>query len=343
MFDRLSVSNARCFGWFASIAAYWGLIYMAWNKTRLKLYLGAGMLEELFSRQKISAVLQNIDTIESNAALQIAEKGSMSTIFLFVPLVMAFILIISPFVIRRDHKAPVTGIFSLPVLTISCYIFVSLMNVIIAAGMIGGLSYLFFHKPSPDFLMFLIHPLYLFLPFVFGSLPGFLSQLVYLGFTCSVLTTPGAYAEEFQTSRENVYAEKAPEAEEPEDDWDKSACIMELDRLMRIINTKFSYPPFLHMVRQDISGYINRPSQIKNDVKLKIPHYKIVLTEARNSMRDLLNNGKYDQAIHDTFVFIVKEMERMEYNTEEETGKAIEWLENIARQKTASAEGVPSL
>jgi hypothetical protein len=105
-----------------------------------------------------------------------------------------------------------------------------------------------------------------------------------------------------------------------DDDWDKSACLMEMDRLTRILNTKFDAPLFLDRVRAGVSEYINRPAQIRNDMNLGLPHYKIVLTETKNSLLNILNADPKTPKAAEAFEFIIDEMVRMEYISKEDAG-----------------------
>ena len=86
-----------------------------------------------------------------------------------------------------------------------------------------------------------------------------------------------------------------------------------MDRLIRILNSKFDAPSFIERLRGDIASYVNRPSLVKNEVRLGLPHYKIVLTATKNSLRAMLDEDPKTPKATDAFAFIVDEMLRMDY------------------------------
>jgi hypothetical protein len=305
MFSKLEISIWRAFFWPVANLLYWGLIFLSWWDTRFKVFLGAEMLDGFARLRSMPAVMANIDALRDRAAVAVAENGAMQGDFMIIPLVMAVVMFIVPFVVRRDFKGPVSGAVVLPAMTMLCYFFASFLNLVIVAAMSAGIHYLLFRVPGPDIFMFMVHPLYLIYP-VFQSETGLLSQCLYLVYAATVLCT-----------------ESAPEYEEyddedlaggvGDDDWDKSACLMEMDRLTRILNAKFDTPSFIERLRGDISSYVNRPSLVKNEVRLGLPHYKIVLTATKNSLRAMLDEDPKTPKASDAFTFIVDEMLRMDY------------------------------
>jgi hypothetical protein len=311
MFNKIEISIVRAFFWPAANLIYWGLVFLAWWDTRFKVFLGISIVQRFSELRDFPAVMQNIGELEGRAHIAIAEAGAMPSEFIMIPLVTAAVLFIVPFVVRRDYSVPVKGVIILPAMTLLCYFFTSILNMIVVAAMSAGIHYLMFRAPGPDIFMFMVHPLYLIYP-LFDSLPGFASQCVYLVYTASVLCTEsrdeddefGGEDEEFDAGGD--------------DDWDKSACLMEMDRLTRILNTKFDSPTFIERVRANVSEYINRPSQIRGDMSLGLPHYKIVLTETKNSLLGILAVDSKTPKASEAFEFVIDEMVRMEYISAED-------------------------
>jgi hypothetical protein len=207
-----------------------------------------------------------------------------------------------------------------------CYIAVSLINIVLAASLNGGIYYILLKKPSPDFFMFMIHPLYLIFP-LFRSAPGFLSQCVYLAFIVSVLSAPGMERDDAESGGAYDYDGEDQPEDGTDDDWDRSACVMEMDRLTRILNSKFEEPQLIHEVRSDVAEYINRPSQALGDVKLGIAHYKIVLTEAKNSLQRIISENRNRPDSDNAFLFIVNELERMSYISDGDAAAMREFIQ----------------
>ncbi|MDR1508362.1 MAG: hypothetical protein LBS53_01835 [Synergistaceae bacterium] len=312
MFNRIEISIGRAFFWPTANLIYWGLIFLAWWDTRFKVFLGISMVEKFGELRDFSAVMKNISELEGWAHTAIAKSGAMPSEFIMIPLVTAVVLFIVPFVVRRDYGAPVRGAIILPAMTLLCYFFTSILIMIVVAAMSAGIHYLMFRIPGPDIFMFMIHPLYLIYPF-FDSLPGFTSQCVYLIYTASVLCTESIDEDEKFDDRDDEF-----DAPSDDDDWDKSACLMEMDRLTRILNTKFDTPAFIERVRADVSEYINSPAQIRNEMKLGLPHYKIILTETKNSLFAILDADPKTPKASDAFAFVIDEMVRMEYISAED-------------------------
>jgi hypothetical protein len=315
MFGRLEISIWRAFFWPVANLFYWGLILLSWWDTRFKIFLAVGAAQKFAEARNFGAVMQNIGEIRSRAITAMAESGALQGDFIMIPLVMAVVLFIAPFVVRRDFRGPVTGAVVLPAMTLLCYFFASFLNLIVVAAMSAGIHYLLFKSPGPDMCMFMVHPLYLIYP-IFQSVPGFLSQCVYLLYAATVLCT-----ESIPERREDDERGGGDETRDDGDDWDKSACLMEMDRLTRIIGAKFDAPSFMDRLRSDAASYINRPGQAANDVRLGWPHYRIVLTEIKNSLRAILSEAPGAPKAAEVFAFVAGEMERMEYITREDADK----------------------
>jgi hypothetical protein len=314
MFSRIEISIGRAFFWPVANLIYWGLIFLAWWDTRFKVFLGVSIAEKFGELRSLTGAMQNIGELEGQAQIALAESGAMPAEFIMIPLVTAAALFIVPFVVRRDYNAPVRGVVTLPAMTLLCYFFTALLNMIIVAAMSAGIHYLLFRIPGPDIFMFMVHPLYLIYP-IFNSLPGFASQCVYLVYTASVLCTESIDDEydEFGDEDGDAFSDSGDD-----DDWDKSACLMEMDRLTRILNTKFDTPVFIERVREDVSSYINTPAQIRNEMKLGLTHYKIVLTETKNSLLSIMDADPKTPKASDAFEFVIDEMIRMEYISAED-------------------------
>jgi len=314
MFSRIEVSIMRAFFWPVANLAYWGLVFFSWWDTRFRVFLGVSVLTQLSERRDWSYVIHHLGELESRVHIVLAESGVLPNEFLMIPLVMAVVLFLAPFIVRRDYGAPVIGFFVLPSMTLLCYLFAAILNVIVVAAMGAGIYFLMNKTPGADIFMFMVHPLYLIYP-LFKSVPGLLSQCLYLVYVASILITPDAAAAMDGDYEDGEYEEDYPDAE---DDWDKSACLMEMDRLTRIINSKFDTPSFIDSVRTDIAEYINRRAQIRNDVKLGMAHYKIVLTETKNSLRRILEADPKTARGAEAYGFVIDEMERMEYASPED-------------------------
>ncbi|MDR1472864.1 MAG: hypothetical protein LBS75_10125 [Synergistaceae bacterium] len=312
MFGKIQISLMRAFFWMVSPIVYWGLIFLAWWDSRFKVFLWSHIIARLSERKSYSSIMEGMEEVEGQVWTAMSSSGAMEPEFFMVPLIMAVTFFMAPFVARRDLKAPASGFFTLPYVTLMCFAAVSLINLLLISSINGGIYYILLKRPGPDFFMFLIHPLYLFFP-LFKSVPGFLSQCLYLVFIASVLSAPNM-----------PQAEDAPgddywdDGMDPDDDWDRSACVMEMDRLTRILNSRFEAPELISEVGADIAEYINRPSQARGDVKLGIAHYKIVLTEAKNSLQRIASENRCGPVSEEAFIFVVNEMERMSYMSAED-------------------------
>jgi hypothetical protein len=314
MFDKIEISLWRAFFWPVANLMYWGLIFLAWWDTRFKVFLGVYFVEKFVELKSYSAAMSKLAELESEAYIEVAQSGAMQSEFIMIPLVMAVVLFLAPFVVRRDHKGPVDGVIVLPAMTILCYVFASFLNVIVVTAMSAGIHYLLFKVPGPDMFMFMVHPLYLIFP-LFRSIPGFLSQCLYFVYAATVLSTDSRYEEEDEGFEDYDGEQNDSDGE---DDWDHSACVMEMDRLTRIISTKFEAPPFIERLRADISKSIGDPNMVKNEVKMGQAHYNIILTETKNSLMGILEDDPETPKAREAFALVVDEMARMQFISPED-------------------------
>ena len=316
MFNKIEISLWRAVFWPVANLSYWALIFLSWWDTRVKVYFGFSVIQKIFELRSFSAVAQFYGELENEAYSAIAAQGPIAGDFIIIPLIMSVVMFVVPFIVRRDNARPVTGYVVLPAMTLLCYFFASFLNMILVAAMSAGIHYLLFKVPGPDICMFMVHPLYLIYP-IFKSIPGFLSQCLYLAFIATVLCTDSAARTE-----DGEDFELGPDGEEfsagdGEDDWNRSACLMEMDRLSRIINSKFSNPTFADRVREEVAAYINTPGLVNNQVNRGSNHYRIVLTATLESMHGILSENSRTLRAREAFTFIVDEMARMEFISEE--------------------------
>lgn len=332
MFKRYQISTYRAMFWFISLILYWVLIFFSWWNTRFRVFLGYEMFMDLLDRKKLPDIFSNLDELSERAWLAIADSGATPGIFLTIPLVMAIVMFAAPFFVRRDYRAPLRGVVMLPLTAILCYIFTGLINMVVAACMGLGIHHYLDTSPGPDFLMFLVHPLYLLYPPALKSIPGFAAQIVYVVFICSVLTTKGkkrfrAIPEEGDEAVQyETYAEPAMYDEEKEEDENITSCVMETDRLCRIIDSKVSQPSLVHRIRSGIMDYINTPHQVESDVNMGMPHYRIVLVEAAKQLREMIDEDPKRPGAREAFEFVINDMEKMEYCTQQDCAALRYWL-----------------
>jgi hypothetical protein len=313
MFNKIEISLWRAFFWPVANLIYWGLIFLAWWDTRFKVFLGVSIIEKFGELRSFSAAMANLAELQDIARIAVAESGVMPGEFIIIPLVMSVVLFIVPFVVRRDYKGPVSGVIVLPAMTLLCYIFASFLNIIVVAAMSAGIHYLLFRVPGPDMFMFMVHPLYLIFP-IFRNIPGFLSQCLYLVYAATVLCADSHFGEEDEEFDD--YDEY--DDSDGEDDWDRSACVMEMDRLTRILNTKFETPPFIERLRTDIAKSINEPGMVRDEMGMGQTHYNIILTETKNSLMGILGENPATPKAREAFVFVVDEMARMQFISPED-------------------------
>jgi hypothetical protein len=309
MFNKIEISLWRAFFWPVANLIYWGLIFLAWWDTRFKVFLGVSVIQKFGELRSFSSAMTHLAELENSAHIAVAESGAMPSEFIMIPLVMSVVLFLAPFVVRRDHRGPIGGVIVLPAMTLLCYVFASFLNIIVVAAMSAGIHYLLFRVPGPDIFMFMVHPLYLIYP-LFRNVPGFLSQCLYLVYAATVLCADSAFDDE-EDEKFDDYDEYDDSDEE--DDWDRSACVMEMDRLTRIINTKFETPLFTERLRADIAKNINEPGMVRNGMKMGQTHYNIILAETKNSLTDILRENPETPKAREAFVFVVDEMARMQF------------------------------
>ncbi|MDR0653500.1 MAG: hypothetical protein LBG12_09385 [Synergistaceae bacterium] len=332
MFNKIEISLWRAFFWPVANLIYWGLIFLAWWDTRFKVFLGVSIVEKFGELRSYAAAMANFAELQSRAHVAVAESGVMPGEFIMIPLVMSVVLFIAPFVVRRDHRGPVGGAIVLPAMTLLCYIFASFLNIIVVAAMSAGIHYLMFRVPGPDMFMFMVHPLYLIFP-IFRNIPGFLSQCLYLVYVATVLCADSHFEEDDEEFDD--YGEYADS--DREDDWDRSACVMEMDRLTRILNTKFETPSFIERLRADIASGIDEPGMVKDEVKRGQTHYSIILTETKNSLMEILGENPETPKAREVFAFVVDEMARMQFISSEDASI----LKNSVRQASGTEPDTP--
>jgi hypothetical protein len=182
----------------------------------------------------------------------------------------------------------------------------------------------------------MIHPLYLFAPPLMKSVTGTLSQLVYLSFIYSVLSIPNSYVEEAEPAVSA--AEPRPLGGLPGEDWNKSVCTMEMDRLIRLIDAKVQEPILTNTIRGDISDYINKSQLLNDDIQSGISHYNAILLQAAATVRRLLAENPAKPGAPEVFLFIADEMLKMEYITPTEREILDVWLSNIVPHDPAPQE-----
>jgi hypothetical protein len=326
MFKRYQVTAYRATFWFVSIVLYWALIFLAWWNTRFRVFLGYEVFMEISARKKIPAIMANMDALTGRAWTAMTDSGPVPGMFLAIPLVMALIMFIAPFIVRRDYRRPVRGTFMLPLMALLCYLFTMLMNMVAAASMELALYYYTQTKPGQDFFMLLIHPLYLFYPPALRSVPGSAAQVLYIAFICSVLTM--RRRRPFVADAENTapVAETPPAHGETDENVAAAACAMEADRLCRIIESKVAQPSLINVIRNDIAEYIRIPSQIEKDVNTGIEYYRIVLMEAAKSLRRIVAKPPARPGTREAFEYVIDELERMEYCTTSDAQALRNWL-----------------
>jgi hypothetical protein len=310
MFNKIEIPLWRAFFWPVANLIYWGLIFLAWWDTRFKVFLGVSVIEKFGELRSYASVMANIAELRNRAHIAVAESGVMPGEFIMIPLVMSVVMFIAPFVVRKDHKEPVGGVIALPALTLLCYVFASFLNIIVVAAMSAVINYLLFRVPGPDMFMFMVHPLYLIFP-IFRNVPGFLSQCLYLAYAATVLCAGSNFDDE-----SDDYGEYADS--DGENDWDRSACVMEMDRLTRILNTKFETPPFIGRLRADIAKSVNEPGVVRNEISTGQTHYCIILAETKNSLMKILDDDPETPKARAALAFVADEMERMRFISSED-------------------------
>lgn len=343
MLKRYRITPIRAVFWLTTQAAYWVLVWLAWAGTRERVYLGYEIFMDISARKKLSEIFSDLEPLLERARIAIAEAGSMPGIMYIVPVFCALVLFFAPFMVRRDYRRPVRGVFMLPFVTVTCYLYSQMMSIVLGACIELAMYFWIGVVPGPDFFIFLLHPLYLLWPPMLSNLPGLLSQVVYILFVMSVITVRArrvAEPEPAQQREEAAPKESAPQRggrawlrvhadeQEPEQsDDDARACAMELDRLCRIITTKFKQPSLVHDLRKDVSEYTANARQVADDVRSGMEHYRLVLLEAAKSMRRIIDEDPRRERAGDVFVYLVDEMERMGYCTASDSKALKNWLD----------------
>ncbi|MDR1482844.1 MAG: hypothetical protein LBI74_09475 [Synergistaceae bacterium] len=344
MFRRLEISLARVIFWVSAISGYWMIIFLTWMDTRFKVFMWSRVIFEWADKKNLSDILASSSEMEGSVWLKISQSGTLPGGFASIPVVIAILLFLAPFTVRNDYRRPVRGYVMIPLTVAMCYISVSLLNAVTAAGI--GLGLHLYHKsiPGPDFFIFMVQPLYLVYP-LFKSVPGLLSQCLYIAFIYSVISTPGKRVarQEAGGRQPGVEARRnagvfLPTYNEEDESEDRMACVMETDRFCRILHANFGQPALIHRIKNEILDHISTPSRVSRDVGIGIPHYRIVLTEARNSARKSLEESGNSYGERDIIIFITGEMERMEYITGEDSKTMNEWIEGKTAARLPSRD-----
>ena len=342
MLKRFDYSMGRLLFWITSAILYWSLIFFAWPETRFRVFLGAEVFRELMEQKKLSLIIEDLTPLAQRAWTAIAEQGELRAPFMIIPVVMGISMLLIPFVVRRDYRAPVRGVLSLPLMTALCYLFASFMNIVIAAGLGIGINAYLFTRPGPEFFMFIVQPLYLLCPPALdNNMPGLISQLVYIGFIASVLTLRARkrFVARWDDGLHSHEAVQPAVYYSEEEQQNIATCSMETDRLCRLIDGKIGQPSLTHSIRVDIMDYINSPFQVAGDISMGMEPYHIVLQEAAKSLRKTIEEDAQRAGAQKAFLFIVGEMERMGYCTKEGLDALTKWLE---AQTPASPETAPN-
>lgn len=329
MFKRFDFSVFHVFFWITTAIVYWGLIFFAWLETRFRVFLGAEVVRELMNQKKIGLIVQDLTPLAQRAWTAIAERGDLPRPFMIIPVVMAISMFVIPFVVRRDYRAPIRGVFSLPLMTLLCYLLASFLNTIISAGFGIGIHAYLRTSPGPEFFMFLVHPLYLLFPPALDCTAGVISQLVYIAFIASVLTLR-AHKRFVPRWDDGLHSHEAVQVATryTEDELQQlTTCSMETDRLCRLIDGKIAHPSLTHAIRIAVMDYINTPFLIAGDISMGMEAYHIVLREAAKGVRQIVEENAERPGAKDAFLYITGEMERMGYCTKEGREALVGWLE----------------
>jgi hypothetical protein len=114
--------------------------------------------------------------------------------------------------------------------------------------------------------------------------------------------------------------------EESAEEWNKTACTMEMDRLTRLIDAKTQSPALVEDIRRELSDYINKSPAIHENLKGGSPHYKVILVQAAAYLRRAIAENPQNTAAATAFLFVADEMEKMEYVTSNEREAMGAWL-----------------
>ncbi|MDR3322569.1 MAG: hypothetical protein LBS93_08970 [Synergistaceae bacterium] len=325
--------------WISSTVCYWWLIYVAERMTRLRAFVVLEIVEQIADNRSLSAIRENMGAIETQAWQNMMSAGSMPGEYLSVALLMGLVLISAPFFVRLDYRAPIRGIFLLPIAILLSYIFVSLLNIVIATGMGWALSLSSSGAPGAEpgstagMLALIAHPLYLFAPQLMRSVPGTLSQLLYTGFIFSVLTMPGMDAEDADLLPDAGEVRHYRGIRRPEidgDDWSKAACTMEMERTAKLLETSAISTELVGEIKTELSDYINRSSFIDDDLESGATHYEVILTQTAGFLRRMIIEDRSQRDCRNALLIVSDEMARMEYVAPEEREKTRAWLSTVA-------------
>lgn len=333
----------RVIFWIVSVSAVCVLLYFARERTRFDVYVGYEIFTEISARKKPADIISNISAIQERAAADIAQAEDDPPIFSVIHILTGFVMFFAPFVVRRDHGRPVRGSITLPLMAFLCYLFAMLTNMVVSAGAQLALHSYVGTKPGPGFFISLVSPLHLFWPTAMGSVSGTASQIVYLIYICSVLTTKGRKRAHIQNEdaqlAENEHIENgrsigsqdAAYVAEPttaaSDGSIETACALELDRLCRIIDVKFGDKQLTHAIHTDVRDHINSPNNVEEDIRAGIEPYRIVLLSAAKCIRRTIDDDPSRTSAHDAFLYIIDEMQRMEYCSDRDCTTLRSWLE----------------
>lgn len=325
---RIQVSYKRVYFWLASTLFYWLFIYMAEAAARFRAFLAIGILERLALREGLRTIMKNMESLEGEAWISMANAGPAPGEYAIVSVITAIVLIITPFIMRIDNKRPIRGAVFLPLSILMAYFYASVLNVIIAAGLCWMISLNSGPRVGPDALTFMIQPLYLFTPRLVGSASGTFSQVLYLVYVYSVLSAPN------KTPEEAVVRTEEEIEEESKEEWNKTACTMEMDRLTRMIGAKVQNQALVETIRKDLSDYINKSPELRYDLENGSSHYKIILARAAASARRIIAQNPQNASAGEALLFVADEMGRMEYLTAFELETVRAWLANTAASGT---------
>lgn len=343
MFRRYQLTPIRVIFWIVSVTAVCILLFLARERTRFDVYVGYEIFTEISARKKPADIINNISALQERAAADIAQAEDDPPIFSVIHLLTGLVMFFAPFVVRRDHGRPVRGFITLPLMAFLCYLFAVLTNMVVSAGAQLALHSYVGTKPGPGFFISLVTPLHLFWPTGMGSAYGTASQIIYIIYICSVLTTKGrkrahAQGEEAhhaeQDHLENELSTEQQEAEdvaEPtaaaSDGSNETACALELDRLCRIIDGKFGDKQLTHAIHTEVRDHINTPNKVEEDIRAGIEPYRIVLLSAAKCIRRAIDDEPSRTSAHEAFLYIIDEMQRMEYCSDRDCTTLRSWLE----------------
>lgn len=327
MFRRFEMSPIRWIFWLGTTILYWMLISAAWGMTRLRVFMGYEIFQDITARKKLGAILADMPSIVQRAAEAIVEAGPFPKPLFAVPVLMAIVMFVAPYVVRRDNRRPFTGVFMLPFMTMVSYLLAMLVNMVVAASVEIGLHFWLGIKPGPDFFMFLLHPFYLLYPPSMSNVYGLIAQLVYILFIASILSTKNSSAYAADDGEPDSSDDTEDRGDSGDDSEVADVFVMETDRLCRMITGKFRDPALTLEVRRGLTDYISRPGQVERAASGGHEPYRIVLLEAAKTLRTVIESqpGRFDKA-PDAFIDIVDEMARLEYCTEADAETLKKWV-----------------